>query len=135
MGKHRTRDNDKIHFFTSGNNKSSINNTCNTRKANNVRKVKIGSFRSIRPHRLVPYPSTSLSRSFNIHSVGKKYIGVRNLTVMRKYYKLIRRQTRKLEFVSEVRHALNNSASKQETIYLIMRLRKLLCKTWLYVKK
>jgi len=98
------------------------------RKFHGARKQNIclGLFRSERYHRLVPYPTTSISRSINIPISCYRYIAVKNLKTIRSGYRIIKNQVMSLMKVEDVQQALCYSASKQETIYLIMRLRKLL---------
>ena len=103
--------------------------TCCNPVKNSVKRnrqvVRLGTFRSKRYHHLVPYPtSNAVARS--IKRPFYQYIGVRNMKVMKKCYKIIRKQARELNCVEDVREALVRSASKQETLYLIMRLRQLL---------
>jgi len=111
---------------SSYNNKSSTGKVGNMTEGSNKRQIiTLGIFRSKRFHHLTPYPTTNaVARSFKIPF--HRYKGVRSLQIMRKCYKIIKEQARSLKRVEDVREALVVSASKQETLYLIMRLRKLL---------
>lgn len=86
--------------------------------------LKLGTLRTIRYKGLIPYPTTSLKRAFN--TMHTRHVSQRSLEKISKSFKIIRKKAHNLQDVDEVRYALTQSACKQETIYLVMQLRKLL---------